>query len=114
MDWEFRIQIGKFGGEVDQSFHGRQAQVASLRGWVLVQRHSRSSHISDVDPPRVDGVQLKLLAWYKFAPSENYLYLYHVFFLKGLYHVFIMGVFSSHKISKLSITSITSPITSKH
>ena len=26
----------------------------------------------------------------------------------------IKGVFSSHKISKLSITSITSPITSKH
>ena len=80
VDWEFRVQIGKFGGEVDQAFHGRQAQVASLRGWVLVQHHRRSRHISDVDPPRVDGVQLKLLAWYKFAPSENYLYLYHVFF----------------------------------
>jgi len=84
VDWEFRIQIVKFGGEVDQSFHGRQAQVASLRGWVLVQRHSRSSHISDVDPPRVDGVQLKLLAWYKFAPSENYLY--HVFIMLQIWN----------------------------
>jgi hypothetical protein len=73
VDWEFRVQIGKFGGEINQAFHGRQAQVAPLRRWVLVQHHSRSRHISDVDPPRVDGVQLKLLAWYKkFAPSEKY------------------------------------------
>lgn len=63
VDWEFRVHIGKFAGEIDQAFHGRQAQVASPCRRVLIQHNRRLRHISDIDPPRVDGVQLELLAW---------------------------------------------------
>ena len=63
VNWEFRVHISNFIGEVNQAFHGRQAQVPSLRRWVLIQHNRRLRHISDVDPPCVDSVQLKLLAW---------------------------------------------------
>lgn len=31
VNWEFRVHISNFIGEVNQAFHGRQAQVPSLR-----------------------------------------------------------------------------------
>jgi hypothetical protein len=63
VNWEFRVHISNFIGEVSQAFHGRQAQVPSLRGWVLIQHNRRLRHVSDIDPPCVDSVQLKLLTW---------------------------------------------------
>lgn len=48
--------------EIDETFGGLQAQVASLRRRVFVEHRQRLCHISDINTANVVGLHLKPLA----------------------------------------------------
>jgi hypothetical protein len=64
---EFRVKIGKFIDEIDETLSGLQAQVASLRRWVLVEHKERLCHISNINAANVVGFHVKLLAWIQYV-----------------------------------------------